>query len=298
MKKSLISISLLLLISLLFTGCNGSDASSTNTASTDTNTTTESKVVETPTPEPKSIPAVIAYNNGALLRNDPGGDTIYTFIKGETCTWLGFIEKGKDNRNYYKIKNNDGDEGWVLNLAVAVNAHPAVVVTSELLLTKDGKSYSDYEIQSNEIVAVYEDTDDIRQGYYLIAYSPTNNHWPELTQGLIPKESVTLDAADIDAISFIQSVIDIDPTTVTELLEDKDMNEKKREELLKKLELQSKKLTGALGLHKDSVFGPFAFDKHAQTETAIAETKAAIAAAKAAENTPEEETMEDAPEGE
>ena len=142
MKTHIKLFALLFLASLIF-GCKSGQESGTSSSTDST--------------ENSTVSYAVCIWDKASLRDNPEekGKWLASLSLGEKCTYLD--EEKEDNSGtkpvkYYKLKLQDGKEGWVNSDLVVLNSTPAAFIqdadiySRPDLLTKTGKSFSKMDI--------------------------------------------------------------------------------------------------------------------------------------------------------
>lgn len=154
----------------------------------------------------KETPCVSIWDK-ISVRENPGseGKWLTSLSIGESVIYLNEskTDSANDNHLYFKIRLNDGKEGWSRTDFLVPEARPAVF-TQETNLYKrpDLLTKSDKLFSKMDIIAVMETQDD----WLKIKGKRTSGKWIE--EGWIKAENISLEAVDIATAKFTKAALE------------------------------------------------------------------------------------------
>lgn len=218
--KNLLGI---LTLSALFVACDSkqSDQEATTTADTEVDSAAVADV-----PTSKEVEAVGIWDK-VSVRATPSDDGkwLTSVSLGESLTYLGEEAKDSNDKVYYKIRLNDGKEGWVRHEFVVPEAKSAVFINeSDIYNRPDLLTKSDKKFSKMDIIAVKETQDD----WVEVTGKRTGGKWIE--NGWVRKSNISLEPVDIAMAKFAKPAMET---------EDVNSRAKKLEEVLNNVDLSS-----------------------------------------------------------
>lgn len=155
----------------------------------------------------------------------PDGKWLTSVSLGESLTYLNEEATDKDGKVYFKIRLNDGQEGWVRSEFVAPDAKPAVFTNdSDLYNRADLLTKSDKKFKKMDIVAVKQTQDD----WLEITGKRSDGKW--IDNGWVKASNISFEDIDIAMAKFAKPAMEA---------EDGDDKEQKLEEILANVDLSS-----------------------------------------------------------
>lgn len=218
--KNLLSI-LTLSALMMACGSKSDEQEATSTVDTEVDSTAVAEA-----PSTKEVEAVGIWDK-VSVRATPSedGKWLTSVSLGESLTYLGEEAKDSNDKMYYKIRLNDGKEGWVRYEFVVPEAKPAVFVNeSDLYNRPDLLTKSDKKFSKMDIIAVKQTQDD----WVEVTGKRTNGKWIET--GWVRKSNISYEPVDIAMAKFAKPAMET---------EDPDSRAKKLEEILNNVDLSS-----------------------------------------------------------
>ena len=218
--KNLLSI-LTLSALMMACGSKSNEQEETSTVDTEADSTAVAEA-----PSTKEVEAVGIWDK-VSVRATPSedGKWLTSVSLGESLTYLGEEAKDSNDKMYYKIRLNDGKEGWVRYEFVVPEAKPAVFVNeSDLYNRPDLLTKSDKKFSKMDIIAVKQAQDD----WVEVTGKRTNGKWIE--SGWVRKSNISYEPVDIAMAKFAKPAMET---------EDPDSRAKKLEEILNNVDLSS-----------------------------------------------------------
>ncbi|UII29930.1 SH3 domain-containing protein [Fulvivirga ulvae] len=206
---------------LMACGSKNSEQEATTTADIETDSTAVAE-----TPSSNEVEAVGIWDK-VSVRATPSedGKWLTSVSLGESLTYLGEEAKDSNDKVYYKIRLNDGKEGWVRHEFVVPEAKSAVFVNeSDIYNRPDLLTKSDKKFSKMDIIAVKQTQDD----WVEVAGKRTNGKWIET--GWVRKSNISYEPVDIAMAKFAKPAMET---------EDTDSRAKKLEEVLNNVDLSS-----------------------------------------------------------
>ncbi|MBL6445276.1 SH3 domain-containing protein [Fulvivirga sp. 29W222] len=217
--KNLLSI---LGLSALLLACGSKNSEQETTPD---NVEADSSAVEA-TPVSNEVEAVSVWDK-VSVRATPSDDGkwLTSVSLGESLIYLGEEAKDSNDKIYYKIRLNDGKEGWVRHEFVIPEAKPAVFINeSDLYKRPDLLTKSDKKFSKMDIIAVKQTQDD----WVEVTGKRTEGKWIE--SGWIRKSNLSYESVDIAMAKFAKPAMEV---------EDSKSRAEKLEEILNNVDLSS-----------------------------------------------------------
>lgn len=219
--KNLLSISTLCVV-LMACGSQKNEQEATTVSASDTVNAT---AVDT-APASNEVSAVGIWDK-VSVRATPSDDGkwLTSISLGESLTYLGEEAKDSNDKIYYKIRLNDGKEGWARHEFVVPEAKPAVFINeSDIYNRPDLLTKSDKKFSKMDIIAVKQTQDD----WVEVTGKRTGGKWIE--NGWVRTNNVSFESVDIAMAKFAKPALET---------EDVDARIKKLEEVLANVDLSS-----------------------------------------------------------